>query len=709
MKKLFPVAAVGLAMTFGPSLAHARQIVDLNVSGVVGPTGELDGVDTINAGLLTVGAQDINTANDLGGGITTDAADTASIIFTDSSIITGFVGTGGSTFLDISAGTNGNTVTFNGPVFSTTFSVSGTGTINFNGGFTSNSGSTVDFAGDGFINLAAGQTLKGAITNTAGAGTGTLTLNANSIVDGAVGAASGLKLIEVVGGDVLITGQVNAAEYTFGTNILNVGGAFEIPVAGVINTTIFSLSDYGQAVPVGFATIGNALQVNVDVTGPIADGSSFNIVDAASGTNGSTVTATSSSLRYQFAAAPTTNGLVLLTATQIPLADVVAPAADPVAPIIGPIVDALPVTPETEPVLTAITLLPTPAAVAAALAQLAPGASNFGAPMTSFGVTQRFQSQLASRLDTALPICSEVGAYDKLNIVRYQDGTVCHPDGRHAHWWMTGTGFLADQGDVDGFEGYDARTLGMMIAYERALSATTRAGFGLTYANSAVEANTYDNEVDINSYQGTLFLRHTPGDWFTNVALTYGYDDYTSSRTIAFPGFGATANADYDGHQVTAYGVVGHDFYIDDGRTVITPNTSLQYTHMRVGAYTESGAGGVNLNVGKQTYDFVQSSVGVRIARNFMLPGMQILRPAFHVNWLHSFGDRTMTNTASFTGGGPAFTIDAPARDRDMFNVGGGIELAGSAGWSVSAVYDRQWQNDNYSADQVMLTLVLHM
>ncbi|MDP2123659.1 MAG: autotransporter domain-containing protein [Parvibaculum sp.] len=707
MKKTLPVAAIGLAIAFGASPAVARQIVVL--PGVVGPTGELDGVDTQGPGLLTVGAQDINTANDAGGGITTDAADTANIIFTDSSIITGFVGTVGSTFLDISAGTAGNTVTFNGAVFSTTFSVSGTGTINFNGGFTSNSGSTVDFAGDGFINLAAGQTLTGAITNTAGAHTGTLTLNANSIVAGAVGAASGLKLIEVVGGDALITGQVNAAEYIFGTNILNVGGTFEIPVAGIINTTIFSLSDYGHVVPVGAASIGNALQINVDVTGPIADGSSFNIVDAASGTNGSTVTATSSSLRYQFAALPTTNGLVQITATQVPLAVIVAPTADPVAPIIGPIVDALPVTPDTEPVLTAITLLPTPAAVAAALAQLAPGASNFGAPLTSFGVTQRFQSQLASHLDRVLPTCSEVGEYDKLNIVRYEDGTVCHPDGRHAHWWMTATGYFADQGNIGGFEGYDSRTLGLMIAYERALSATTRAGFGLTYAQSEVDANSFDNNVDINSYQATLFMRHAPGDWFANAALTYGYDDYTSRRNIDFPGFSATAAADYDGHQFTAYGVAGRHFYIDDGRTVFTPSTSLQYTHMRVGGYTETGAGGVNLNVGEQTYDFIQSSVGAEIARNFMLPGMQILRPALHANWLHSFGDRTMTNTASFTGGGPAFTIDAPARDRNTYNVGGGIELAGSPSWSIGAVYDHHWNNNSFSSDQIMLNLVLHL
>jgi hypothetical protein len=208
-----------ILIVFIPAYAQAREIVVL--PGVVGAAGILTGVDTQGPGALTVGNQDINTTNDVGGGVTTDAANTASIVFTGTSTVTGFTGTVGSTFLNIAAGANASTVTFNGQVFSTTFSVSGTGIVNFNGGFVSNTGSTLDFAGDGFINLAAGQTVSAAVTNTAGAHTGTLTLGANSILNGAVGAASGLKQITVSGGDALISGQANAQSYTLGTNILN--------------------------------------------------------------------------------------------------------------------------------------------------------------------------------------------------------------------------------------------------------------------------------------------------------------------------------------------------------------------------------------------------------------------------------------------------------------------------------------------------------
>ena len=259
MKKAFLISVLCSTTAALSPWAAAREVVVL--PGVVGPVGVVSGVDTQGPGTLTVGSQNINTSNDAGGAITTNAANTASIVFNSTSIVTGFVGKTGTTFLNVSAGTNGNIVTFNGQVFSTTFSVAGTGTVNFNGGFISNTGSTMDFAGNGFINVGPGQTVKAAITNSAGANTGTLTLNGNSILDGAVGAASGLKQINVVGGNALITGQVKAATYSLDTNTLNVAGAFAIPVAGVINTTIFSQTLYGKIVPVGAASIGNALQV----------------------------------------------------------------------------------------------------------------------------------------------------------------------------------------------------------------------------------------------------------------------------------------------------------------------------------------------------------------------------------------------------------------------------------------------------------------
>lgn len=710
-------------------MAMAQQTVVL--SNVFGPTGVSGGVITHGPGTLTVGAgQDINTANNVVG-VSTDAADTANIVFTGSSNVNGLVGATGATFLNIAAGANAATVTFNGAVVSTTFSLTGNGTINFNRGFTSNTGSTLDFGGDGFINVAAGQTVKAALTNTAGAGKGTLTLNGGSIFNGAVGAASGLRAINVVGGNALITGQANAAQFNLGTNTLNVGGALAMPVAGVINTTIFSPILYGKITPVGFATIGNALQINVTVTGPIADGTSFNIVDATSGSTGSTVIATDNSLRYKFVAAPTAVGLVRITATQVPLADIVtpvvaggggAPGVSPVVPIVvAAAVDGLPVNATTTPLLTAITLLPTAIAIADALEQLGPGTANFAGPQVSYRTTQRFQDQWASHMEAEEACMTDSQPNDRRQH-RLKEEAVCQGGDMRSHLWVTGIGFerspfsSAKQGNSGGFEGYDSRILGMTVNYDMPLSAVVRAGVGIRYAHANIDGNAssaggagHSSHAETTSYQATAYIGYAPGPWFANGALVFGEDRYSGTRHVAFTGVDSTLTAAYHGNQFTAFGTTGYHAYLGDGLTVITPFASLQYTALRTDPYTEAGNAAINLTVASQEYNFIESTLGAKIARTFPMSGSKVLQPEVHAKWLHAMGDTTITNTANFTAGGPAFTISGLRADPNTFNVGAGLTFAKSGRWAVEGSYDYLWRSQNYAANQLMVSFVLKL
>jgi len=714
MKRLLLIPLLGLPLMALASAASAQEVVVL--PGVVGPVGVTSGVTTQGPGTLTVGQQDINTGNNAAGGITTSAANTASINFTNSSTVTGAVGASGATFLNINGGANATTLTFNGPVYSTTFELTGTGTVNFNKGFTSNTGSTMDFGGDGFINVGAGQTVKAAITNTAGADTGTLTLGGNSVLDGAVGAASGLKAIDVTGGNALITGQANAYNFNLGTNTLNVAGALNIPVGGVINTTIFSSSDYGKIVPVGASTVGTGLHVNVVVTGPITNGSSFDIVDAASGSSGGTVTATSNTLRYAFSAAPVTNGLVQITTTQIPLAVVVAPVVGSGTPVVNPVtvvvvapvVDALPVTPTTTPLLTAITLLPSAPALAGALAQLGPSAATLNAPQVSYRIAQQFQALWASHLE-AMEACDASGQSNDHRVPRLEDASVCQQPDMRSHLWLTAFGDVARQADEDGFEGYRARTEGVMLSYDTRLAPGLHGGVSLRYAHAEVDGSADTSHENLNAYQVSAYAGYAPGPAYLNGALVYGVDQYSGSRSVAFPGFSSADHADYGGHQFTAYATTGYHIYVGDGATTITPSAGLQYTGLNVNAYTESGDPAIDLAVNAQHYDLLQSTLGAKVARDFSLGDSLAIRPEGHANWLHDFDDDRMIETAAFTSGGPAFTTTGLAPGRETYNLGGGLTLGKVGRWSVEGAYDHFWRGAGYSSDQVMVNFVLHL
>jgi len=719
MKSAYLIPSIGLAILSLASVAKAQEVVVL--PGVVGPVGVASGVRTQGPGTLTVGAQDINTGGVAGGAITTNAANTANIVFGGSSTVTGFVGTSGSTFLNIAAGANASTVNFNGQVFATTFSLTGTGTVNFNGGFVSNTGSTMDFAGDGFINVAANQRVTAALTNTAGANTGTLTLNSGSIFDGAVGASSGLKMINVVGGSAQITGQVKSNAYTLGTNTLNVTGAFAIPAGGVINTTILSAARYGKITPVGAATIGDALRINVTVTGPIANGSSFNIVDAASGSTGSTVTVVSNTPRYAFTAPVATAGLVRIVATQVPLTQVVAlvvgsPEYPNLSLVIAPVIDALPVTPDSSGLLTAITLLPTAGAVAQALDQLGPGTASLASPQVNYRMTQRFQDTLASHLETE-EACSQ-GSRDR-RARTLGSASLCQTD---SHLWVSGFGYerepfsSAKQGNAGGYEGYDARSFGAAIGYDAPINDAAIVGGALRFVSSVVDGAasgasgpTFGSRAENTAYQATIYAGYAPGPLYLNGALTYSYDTYSVRRHVSFPGIDSLMAADYLGHQETAFATTGYHAYVGDGRTVVTPFVSLQYTSLDVNPYIESGDPGLNLSVRSQHYAFIESDLGLKVARDMRLAGGQMLRPEVHANWLHGMGASAMSNTAAFTSGGPAFTTVGLKPDPNTFNVGTGLTFGHLGKWSLEGAYDYLWRANNYSAQQLTISFVLHI
>ena len=115
-----------------------------------------------------------------------------------------------------------------------------------------------------------------------------------------------------------------------------------------------------------------------------------------------------------------------------------------------------------------------------------------------------------------------------------------------------------------------------------------------------------------------------------------------------------------------------------DGRTVITPTATLQYTRLKTPGYSEFGGNAVNLKVDAQSDDFLQSGLGVKFARDLATSGPLTVRPEVHANWLHSFRGEAMSNTAAFESGGPSFTATGVKPGRDMMDLGAGLLIASS-------------------------------
>ena len=672
----------------------------LLVGTVGGPqTDILSNNDPFVAGLLAV---------------STDASSTANILFNSSSTVFGDIGTSDLFFLNINAGGNGSTVNFLGSVFATTLDV-GTGTVNFKSGSTNRT--ATNFKGDGKISLAPNTIVIGALTIET-ANTGTLELGGGSVLDGAVGGESGLKAVNVVGGSNLagvsstITGAVSTYSFSLGTNTLNIGGALTLATDGVINTTLASPTLYGNIVPVGAANLGERLTVNalVPSTAYIPVGTEFTIIQAQSGTDNSIVTVTvqdPTNPLYTFSGTPSTNGLVKITTTGIPMTAILpAPgntSALPVTPLAVVVVPALLATTATSdlyPVLAAINAFSDPVAVVNAAAQLAPSTPGLAAPLVTFQGSRQFHDLWSSRLN----MCSDVSRYDTAT-------SPCQENDLRSGWWLKGSGYFGEQDADKALGGYDSRVLGSMIGYDTPLGLNTRAGLGAGYARSSIEGKTFDATIDSDSYRATAYLGHENGPWFINGSASIGWNEYSGRRHILFTGVDRTADAKYDGQDYTAF--VNTGYHLPVQKFTITPLASLQYSHMDLDGYTETGAGDINLKVNSQDYNFLESGLGVKVEHGFSYSNKMTFVPDVHFKWLHELNNPTLQNTASFNvAGSPSFTTAELQTPDNTYNIGVGFTLLSCActgtTWSLEGTYDHDWGNDGYAADRLTAKVAIN-
>jgi uncharacterized protein with beta-barrel porin domain len=694
MKSTIISISVAAAIAGWSAFAHAGTPEAVALPGVVGTAGELEGVTTTGAGTLTVGNnQNINTNGINVNAITPSAAAQADVRFLGNSTVTGNIGIP-SSLQNFNGGATGSVVNLNGLVNTTTYNVSGTGTINFNNNVTG----AGNFAADGFINLGANRTITGAII-TATANTGTLTLNGGSSVIGAIGGASGLKMINVVGGNASVTGAVQALGFNLGTNTLAITGALTTNAGGTIATTLASNGVYGNINPTGASNINPAgITVIPTVTGVITTGTTFNIVNGVAGTLGAPVTVQNSNPRYTFVGVATTTGDVKIRVTGVAaLATVVtAPAAAGVGPILD--VTAAAGT-DLRGVQDAIAALTTSAATNNALAQLAPGASNLAAPWVAGQTTRLFEDLWMARIDEVQDLCCTTCDPDKspapVNVNN------CKGNER-GNWWAKVFDNQGDQGDRNNVNGYQSKAQGLMLAYEAPIGNDTRVGMGGGYANSTVDGNNIGGSTKIDSYQVTSYISHVAGPVFVQGALTVGVDNYSASRPISFTGVNRIASANYTGQQYTAMVSAGKHF--TSGDDTFTPLASLQASRVHVNGYNENGAGDVNLRVDGQTYNFVQSTLGVK-AERIIHSGNGTWSPEVHAKWLHDFSSTTMQQNASFAGGGAVFSTQGIDQDRELYNVGAGVTFltcnCDGKTWSIKGLYDYKWNQTKFSSHQL--------
>ncbi len=639
--------------------------------------------------------------------VTTNTNNTGSLVFLGSGTMTGQVGSSANKLKIVQAGVANTVTEFSSDVFATTTTVASTGTLVFNGNVT---GTSVNFAGDGLVQVADSKNIDAAITTSAN-NTGSVIYRGASTISGAVGSVAGndIKRVDINGGIVtlnngssdyaVITTTVNsggtfkmAASDTItgavtlaGTGIMDVGattttitGVYTQAAGTTLKTTINNATTLGNIVATTVApAVAAASTVNVTVAGYIPTGTAYTLIDAgAAGINAPT-TITDNSATLSFATSVSSNDLIL-TATRnyagVPTSGnggAVGAAANSFAAS-GDLADAI----------TAIDTL-SAADVDAGLQQLDPD-MNGGVNQAALNATNGFLGTVETRLNNAR------------NGISTGDGQIGFSAGdalKGAAVWYQGFGAHGDQDNISGIAGYSATTYGGTVGLDWEMASNCRMGAAFSYATTDIDSNGSASNTDADNYQGTLYGTHDAPTHYLNGMVTFGWNTYDSSRRIQIPGFDRTAAAEYDGQQYSGKMTYGHKMHY--ANFTLIPLASVLYSHLELDGYTESGAGTASLTVDDQSYDFLQSGLGARIEIPMRGKNQKIAWvPELHAMWLYEYiGDEAET-TARFTGGGASFRTTGFEPDQSSFNVGVGVTVYPQENLSLRFAYDAELRDD---------------
>ncbi len=261
--------------------------------------------------------------------------------------------------------------------------------------------------------------------------------------------------------------------------------------------------------------------------------------------------------------------------------------------------------------------------------------------------------------------------------------------------WMQGFGKKGTQDERDGIDGYDADTFGAAVGVDTEnVADDVVLGVSVSYANSDVSSdNVNRTKTDVDSYQVSLY-----GDYdidqsmYVSGNIGYAWNNIDQIRHNVGGISGLTATADYDSNQFMASGEIGRDYAV--GTAVITPSVGVDYQHIYVDSYTESGAGGANLNVDNDDLNILEVGVGAKAKWNIPQADGSEVVPSLHAGVRHDVIGDEVQSTSSFTGGGASFNSQGVDPAQTTFDVGGAMTLYTTDNWALTGSYDYEAKSD---------------
>lgn len=347
-----------------------------------------------------------------------------------------------------------------------------------------------------------------------------------------------------------------------------------------------------------------------------------------------------------------------------------------------------------------------PSEQTAALKRIAPVTGNASVTMASANLSRALDT-VQLRLDRIRSEDTQSAWLRDLNAGKVQVATVGDLGGlftsestRRALW----TKAFASRSDQDmdaGYAGYNADTSGAAIGADTIVADGWVVGAAVSYADTDLNLEDYrtGDGSEIKSYQLTGYGTHDFGSWYLEGMAAFARHRFENVRNTGIAG---VASADYDANQYGARVTAGYPVALP-GKLTVTPMAGVEADRLTQESYTEQGGGAVALQVNEQKANRVRSMVGAKLATARTLGNGVTVRPSVHAAWRHEFRNDGIDTTATFTGGGAAFTTPGQDLPRNRYNVGAALTFQKSERFSVSVQLDGEWASGyNAASGQVV-------
>ncbi len=259
--------------------------------------------------------------------------------------------------------------------------------------------------------------------------------------------------------------------------------------------------------------------------------------------------------------------------------------------------------------------------------------------------------------------------------------------------WAKGYGNLGERRGDDISTKYDYRGGGLLVGFDRKVSERLLLGASAGYSYTKVNMKSLNDNSKVAGYLGALYGAYNMDPWYVHGLVAYGYNRYDTTRNIVFGTIARTAHADYGGHSLSGYGEAGYRFRI--GTVSIIPTASLQAGSLWRNAFTETGAGALDLAADSDRMSSLIGSLGVRLKKEFRMQSSSIT-PEIRVRWLHEFVNGDYALDASFTGDPVStFSVRGDRMQQDSAAIGFGLNWKIGESFRLALSYDATLSGDS--------------